>query len=250
MLVSLALVSVLALALYSSLHICFTAQRSAESAMSPVTAAAAALSIVRADLESALPPTGLLAGEFLGEDETGEAGDPSDILRFHTCSGSADVHYPEETFDPGLMFSLGTLGEQEPAGETRSDVHEVEYVLERDEEGADFNLLRLVTKNLLTTTTQEPPEQIVCRNVTALNIRYLDGSSWVDSWDSGQRENALPPAIEVSLEVRCRKPREETTRGLVTPVDEDEEDRRFTLVVVIGLPAGAPASEEENQFIR
>ena len=116
----------------------------------------------------------------------------------------------------------------------------------------DYNLLRLVNKNLLATTVQDPPPQVVCRNVTSLNFRYLDGSSWADSWDSSQRENEIPPAVEVSLELRYREPREEgmTTMNNAAVVEQDESDRRFRLVVIIGLPASAPSSEEGNQFIR
>ena len=93
MLVALVLVSVLMLSLYSSLRVGFKAQRSAVATIEPIRAAEAAIALLRKDFESALPPTGLLAAEFVGEDESGGTGLSSDTLRFHTCSGGSDIEY-------------------------------------------------------------------------------------------------------------------------------------------------------------
>jgi prepilin-type N-terminal cleavage/methylation domain-containing protein len=244
MLVAMALVSVLSLAIYGSLRICFNAQRSAESALAPITAAAAAVALMRADLEAALPPTGLLAGEFVGEDEAGVAGD---TIRFHACSGAADVRYPGETTVTGTGFTLGSFAADQAGQKAAGDVQEVEYALEADENGEDYTLVRYVQTNLLTTTTREPEAQSICRNVVSFNLRYLDGSSWVDSWDSGQRENELPAAVEVSIEVTRRSDRDldDAIRTLT-----DLPETRQRLAVVVSLPARAPADEEQNQFIR
>ncbi len=242
MLVALALVSVVTLSLYSSLRTGFNARDSARTTIEPLQAAAAAIALLRYDIESALPPTGLLAGEFVGENETGAGGLDSDILSFHTCSGVTDVLYPDEAESVIASLSLFSADAQQSIG---GDVQFVEFVLEEDEEESDrFSLVRYVSKNLLAPSTPEPTAQVICRDVLAFNVRYLDGSEWVDSWDSTQQEDALPPAIEVTLKLRRPQPEE------LTMARPSTDTTGLTMVTVFTLPCvGAPA-EEENRFIR
>jgi hypothetical protein len=249
-LISLVVVSTVALSLYSSLRIAFKARRSALAAIEPIQAAEAAMACLERDLESALPPTGLLAGDFLGEDATGENGLESDILGFHTCSGVSDIEYPDSSLDDEFVLSL--LGNNVPR-QTGGDIQQVEYMLVRDEEGTDFVLVRNVTKNLLAQTTPEPMEQVLCRNVLSFNVSYLDGTELLESWDSTQQEDAVPVAVEVTLEVRCVEPEEASNPQSRNVLDAlgalDQRSRRVTSVFL--LPCSAPATEEEeNQYIR
>ena len=67
-LLAMAMMSVLAGSLYTSLHIAFQARESSQAALSPVRAGQVATDLIRRDLESALPPRGILAGIFYGAD--------------------------------------------------------------------------------------------------------------------------------------------------------------------------------------
>ena len=241
MLIALAVVSVVTLSLYSSLRIGFKARRSAEEAIQPIEAAAAAMSIMERDLESALPPTGLLAGDFLGEDLTGETGREADYVGFHTCSGVSDVEYPERAYEDEIVLSLFENNLPQVTG---GDMQKIEFLLVKDEEGPDFNLVRSVTKNLLAQVTPVPRDQVICRNVISFSVHYLDGTEWVDAWDSTQQNDSLPPAVEVMLEVRCVEPRTALDREF--SVLPQERSRRVRAVFL--LPCITPSSEE-NQFV-
>ena len=98
MLVAMTLMSILATSLYASLHAGFRGRRTTDEALEPVQRAAAAMRMVRADLDSAVVPSGLLAGEFIGEDElsdadlenvSGGSGDLQLLALQHGSSGQA-----------------------------------------------------------------------------------------------------------------------------------------------------------------
>jgi hypothetical protein len=75
--------------------------------------------------------------------------------------------------------------------------------LEEDSETKDgtYLLLRQVTTNLLAPNQLVANEQVLCRNVVSLNLRYYDGSDWLDEWDSTADSNSLPLAVEVDIEI-------------------------------------------------
>ncbi|MFH0965930.1 MAG: GspJ family type II secretion system protein [Planctomycetota bacterium] len=206
MLVALALIGILAGSLYMSLRIGFLARRRAEETILPVRAAALALDLLGRDVVSTLPPTGILAGGFLGEDaELGSSGEDADELVFHAIVDAST--------DDG------------------SGIRRIDFVVAQDEEGGGV-LLRRVTANLLAPTTPEPAEETICRNVKAFKLRYFDGSAWVDGWDSSLRENALPLAVEAELTLRRR----DATEGA--------SDDGYKLVRVFLLPCAVSATGE------
>lgn len=193
MLVALAIMGVLATSLCMSLHIAFRARRSAEAALAPANALTLALDFVRRHIESALPPTGVLAGAFVGEDKAdGSTGINSDTLTFFTNVGDA-------------------TGAQ-------SDIRKVQLALVESDDGASRALALLVTTNLLATETPEPTQEILCRQVAGLSLRYFDGSDWYDSWDSTTRDNALPLAVEVTLKLKIEGESDETPTHAVTQI--------------------------------
>ena len=193
MLVALAIMGVLATSLCMSLHIAFRARRSAEAALAPANALTLALDFVRRHIESALPPTGVLAGAFVGEDKAdGSTGINSDTLTFFTNVGDA-------------------TGAQ-------SDIRKVQLALVESDDGASRALALLVTTNLLATETPEPTQEILCRQVAGLSLRYFDGSDWYDSWDSTTRDTALPLAVEVTLKLKIEGESDETPTHAVTQI--------------------------------
>src|SRR5205809_6234764 len=79
-----ALVAIIASALYSAMHVAILAKRSATAAVEPTRAVVIAADLVRQDLESVLPPTGILAGAFQGTHTSGPAGGDNDSLVFYS----------------------------------------------------------------------------------------------------------------------------------------------------------------------
>jgi len=213
MLVAMALMGVLAVSLYASLHIGFRARRSAAAALEPVRTAELAMELVRQDIESALPPTGILAGEFIGQDAKDDLQRDADMLLLHSSAHGEDD------------------------GQSAPDIRRIELAVTSLSDGTGNVLLRRTTTNLLAPEMVQAEEEVLCRRVMAFNLRYFDGSDWLDNWDSSTQGDLLPLAIEVTLEVE----RPEAT----TPAAGG-----YRLSRVFLLPCSIPAAEEGTQVIR
>ncbi|HUS90902.1 MAG TPA: type II secretion system protein GspJ [Phycisphaerae bacterium] len=177
LLVATGITAVLAGSLYATLHIAFRARRSALAAVEPVRKTELALELVRADIETAVVPRGILAGEFLGKDATDGAGHASDTLVLHCVADAA--------------LDKQGIG----------DIRMVEFGCRADENGQGMVLYRRVTVHLLATRVEQPAEEVLCRGVRAFGLRYFDGMDWLDNWDSALQDNNLPIAAEVTLEL-------------------------------------------------
>jgi len=199
MLVALALTAVLAGSLYMSLHISLGARKRIRAAVVPVRSAATALDLVQRDLYSALPPTGILAGAFIGtDDQAAVGGADGDSMEFYA-----------------LADARGGDG-----------IRKIEFALVLSEDATDNTLVRRVTENLLAPETPEPTEEILSRNVTSLNFRYFDGTVWTDTWDSGAVDNILPAVVEAIIALRP----EASDKG---------ESETYKLTRVLMLPCAA-----------
>ena len=207
MLVALALMGILAAGLYTSLTIGFNARARAEAALEPVRSATLALELLRGDIVSVLPPTGVLAGGFVGQDVKGA----------------------DSTSEADTLVFYSTV---EDAGRAAPGTRKIEFALAAGDDGSASILVRRVTANLLAPSTPEPAEEVLCRNVTSLNIRYFDGTDWLDSWDSGTRDNALPLAIEVRIRIGGG--------------GASEPEQGYRLARVFVLPCATIASEEST----
>jgi len=178
MLVATAMISVLAGSFYATLRVAFTARQSALQTIEPVRKAKLTVDLLRSDIQSALIPKGLLAGSFLGEDATDVSGRDCDTLLLH-CT------------NPGQEETKAT-----------GDVRMVEIYCEPADEGTGLSLVRRITSNLLAPRVEEPPEEVLCRGLWSFNLRYFDGSDWQDNWDSSTRDNVLPLAVEVTIQLQ------------------------------------------------
>ncbi len=184
-LLAVAIMSVLAFLLYSSLYIAVKARKSSSQAIVPYNEVGAAFEFIRKDISCVLSPGGTLAGDFVGTDQTGTAADDCDVISMYTTSA--------KTSDD----------------RSGSNIIKVEYLLEAEDTGgqdgfadndeAAVVLKRNVTTNLLAPTTAEAATEVVARNITGMNLRYYDGDEWIDAWDSSQNDDSLPQAVEVSL---------------------------------------------------
>jgi len=138
-----------------------------------------ALTLLRRDLANAVPPGGTLAGP----------------LQSGGISGGMGIGLTDNS---GIQIytSTGLLTADAPWG----DIQKVTYQLQApaNPSAAGKDLVRSVTRNLLSTSTEESDDQWLASGIEALQFHYFDGTSWVDSWDPTTQTN-LPRAVRVSV---------------------------------------------------
>ncbi len=230
LLVAMSLMVVASACLYSSLYTGFRARERAETILVPLQSARMAMDMIKQDLRGAVigpdEDPNVLAGPFFGEDDRTGANVDTDVVTFfsshHEISGDED----RITCGIGMIeFSL-----IEPV---REDA---------------YTLVRYVTDNLQTEDEQEPVEEILCRHVRALNFRYYDGLRWYEDWDSTEQLDALPMAVEVTLEMEPHEERTEASSNKQTRrsrYDQDYLDACTRLTQVFVLPMALPMEAVE-----
>ncbi len=201
--IAMSMVAVLAMSLYASMRIAFTAQSSADTSLEPPRTASLALNFLREDLQNALPPTGILAGAFLGYDGRADNGRDGDSIEFFSTAPGKD--------------HISANG----------DIKKIELLV-TDVDG-ELSLVRRVTRNLLSEVESDPDEEILCRGVASFNLRYFDGTDWQDTWDSTTVDNTLPTAVEVTIELDRKQ------------ADGQMKTNRY--INVCAIPCAAPATD-------
>ncbi len=152
--------------LAASLYVAYRARNSANRAVESSRVLRATGDLVRRDLNNSLPPNGILAGSFLGY---------ADSMNFF-CSGA------------------------ERKALTQGDIKQVEYAIAADPtDPARNDLVRRVTTNLLAPVQEQPPDELVCRDVREFALTYYDGTTWNDTWDSTEHNNLLPLVVQMKL---------------------------------------------------
>src|SRR5262249_8372305 len=96
--------------------------------------------------------------------------------------------------------TTGVLKDELPWG----DVQEVSYEL-RDPvirtNGAGKDLIRTISRNLLSTTSLDYNEQWLAGNVESLKLVCFDGMNWRDLWDTGLTDTNVPTAVRVQIQM-------------------------------------------------
>ncbi len=198
LLLAISVTAILATTVYASLMVATTARDKATEAVGANRTLLLALDLLRRDLQSVPPPTGTLAGGFLGEDDN-----RLDTISFTTAN----------SFLP-------------PKGRL-ADLINVELMLVNDDlTSGRYMLVRYVTTNLLAPSTTQPQAQVLARGLSGWDVSYSDSSDWIDDWDSTQQDDTLPLAVRITL----YRPSPDNDRGLI------EEDERVTRIFM--LPAG------------
>ncbi len=237
LLAAMALMVVVASCLYTALYTGFRAHRSAISAVTPTSQALDAIELLKQDIYGVLPPTGVLAGAFVGTDARGNRGVDADSLEFYTTQIYAST---DET--------VGGIGKIELTLEADTGYESIgsgRVVSSRINSVPDtYKLVRKVTSNLLSPKVVDPNEQVLCRNVVSLNLRYFDGASWADEWDSVEDANSLPLAMEIDIEV-VDNTRNRSTQNSTTVTRADELPKR-RLIQSFAIPCGLTALTEEE----
>lgn len=190
LLVATAMMGALAVSLYATLRVAFKARDSAMNAIAPVRAAQIAVDLIRSDIESALPPTGMLAGPFLAE--FGIETPNASTIQFH-CAATDPV-LPNSATPQSSSF-----GVNQPF--VSGGIRRVELSVALLPDGTNGLVRRTTFKYALSLTEPVPQEEVLCRGVRTFLLRYFDGFVWQDFWDSTQQGDALPMAIEMVLEL-------------------------------------------------
>jgi type II secretion system protein J len=175
---AMAMVSLLAYSLFTSIRIAFRATESANNAVSPARTASVAMEFLRNDIQNAQASNGVLAGNFEGSQSQGTNGQEGDDLVFFSTADAAD--------------DVDANGE----------IKQIELTVEPTPDGKDQQLVRRVTRNLLSETPVTPVEEVLCRGVYSFALQYYTGSEWQPTWDSTQEDNTIPAAVQVTLQLQ------------------------------------------------
>jgi type II secretion system protein J len=144
------------------------------------------MTYLRRDLQCAVTPTNgtskVLSGNFRVGNVT-SLGVPEPVaIEMFTATGALSVNAPW------------------------SDIQRVSYELKQptDRTAAGKDLVRTVTRNLLTITTPEVQDQLMMSGVESIKFSCYDGAQWQDTWDtSGMTSSStnLPLAVRVDIQM-------------------------------------------------
>lgn len=114
---------------------------------------------------------------FNGEDIE-ENGHPRDSLRFMSASNYG--------------FSEGG---------NESDMNIISYYLEREEEGETYKLMHSEIRNIFSASEEDRQAYELGESLIGLNLRYFNGTDWVDSWNSDELK-AVPLTVEIKIVIK------------------------------------------------
>lgn len=177
---SMAMVAMLALSMYTALQVAQQARRNGTASVEQTRAISIAAEVIRQDFESVLPPTGQLAGPFVGIRQMGA----------NASGGDAD------------QVEFFSIGQDEPVPADHAlgeGIRKIQLLVRTDV--APPVLVRRVTRNLLPQVEPRVEEEVICRDVRSFSVKYFDGLAWQENWDSTTLGDVLPMAVAVTLEV-------------------------------------------------
>jgi hypothetical protein len=176
-------VGVTAIVLIAINGVFFSAMRLRDSAANAIAAALPAeqaLSILRRDLQGAMPPytNGVFAGGF-------RAG----VITSIGLNQPVDIEWHTTT---------GVLRANEPWGE----VQRVSYALRTpaDPSAVGKDLVRSVTRNLLAAIAPSSEDQRLLGGIQSVEFLCYDGFQWRDYWDTTLMDTNLPTAVRVRIQ--------------------------------------------------
>ena len=158
-----------------------------------------ALGIIRLDLAGIMLPGGTLSGELQSDNFT-----------------STLANTFGEPVTPEIFTNSGKIDGWNPF----SEVQMVSYSLAPAADGGKgYDLMRVVTRNLLPVQEAEPEGQVLLSGVDSASMLFYDGTAWIDSWDSATTQT-LPKALRFSLVLTAKEGGQNTMDpiDLVVPV--------------------------------
>ena len=167
---------------FSALHL----REVTTNAVDEATPVEQVFSVMRRDLQCVVTPNPTAISSLCGDFKTGNV----------ASLGVADMVNAE------LFTATGALHESEPWG----DIQRVTYGL-KNAPGGGKDLIRSVTRNLLSGTTPDVEEQWLLGGVENIQFQCFDGAQWYDEWDTTSLSSVntnLPTAVRVRLQMSAR----------------------------------------------
>lgn len=179
LLLSIGMMAMISLMLFSSFSTAFRARASAAAQTTAVREAAVTLDLVQHDFQSAMAGNGALVGPFYGYAlGTGDA--EADSVSFYTAGQDTQTSADDPLFE---------------------GMRQVELVLSTGVDGKP-SLVRRVRRNLLAPAVVDGVEETLAQNVRVFSVKYYDGESWHDEWDSTLPDTpGLPVAVQITIEL-------------------------------------------------
>lgn len=143
---------------------------------------------LRRDLRGAVPP---LTNSYLL---------PRDFL----VTGSSGRLAAEQTGSLEFYTTTGRINDVDPWSELQRVRYEL--VASADPASRGRELVRVVMRNTLATTTEEEVEQLMVGDVESLEFQCFDGSDWISAWDTTAADVGLPQAVKVRVLLAAHDP--------------------------------------------
>ncbi len=200
-------IGVAAIVLVAINTVLFAALRLRDATSNVVDAAAPldqTVTFLRRDLECVMTPTNGTTKVLSGDFRVGNVNSPG---------------VPEPVAIE-MFTATGALGVNAPW----ADIQRVTYELKQpaDRTAAGKNLVRSVTRNLLTLTTPEVEDQLMLSGVASVKFSCFDGSQWQDTWDTTGITSVntnLPVAVRVDIQMSGNGSATAEPIELVVPID-------------------------------
>jgi hypothetical protein len=125
---------------------------------------------------------------------------PRDFL----VTGSSGRLAVEQTGSLEFYTTTGRINDVDPWSELQRVRYEL--VASADPASRGRELVRVVMRNILTTTAEEEVEQLLVSDVESLEFECFDGSAWISAWDTTAADVGLPQAVRVRVLLAAHDP--------------------------------------------
>ena len=101
-----------------------------------------------------------------------------------------------------MYTATAALSASKPWGDVQKVAYQLRLPTDRSQPGRD--LIRSVTRNILTTSTIDVEDQWLMGGVDSLTIACFDGNQWQNTWDTTDTSTAntnLPRAVRVEIQL-------------------------------------------------
>lgn len=177
-----------------------------------------AFDLLRRDLLGAMPPGLMLAGDFISGPTSG---------------GGVALSYWIQ-----MSTTTARLSDDAPWGDVQEVAYELRASTRRNSRGS-LDLVRTVSRNLLTTSALDAEEQVVLEAVESLEFECFDGYRWRTSWDTSLGDTNLPTAIRMRLQLE--------SQDALRSRNEEPIEMVFPLVTQPRFSQETGAEEEQSQ---
>jgi len=200
-------IGVAAIVLVAVNAVLFAALRLRDATSDVVDAAAPVdqtVTFLRRDLECVMTPTNGTSKVLSGDFKVGNVNSPG----------------MSEPVEIEMFTATGALNANAPWADIQRVTYELKQPTDRSVTGKD--LVRSVTRNLLTLTTPEVEDQLMMSGVESIKFACFDGSQWQDAWDTTGITSAntnLPVAVRVDIQMSGNGSATPAPIEMVVPID-------------------------------